>query len=256
MVRRSNWRSVGGSLTRSSGIRRGDRGGMAGALVFGTRLRWWHQEPPSWWRCRRRSVGQVSRRPRSWRPNGETDRCCSQWCLPAATAEDAVTEPMQRVEAHSCPQDRRRLRVTLRRSAGRDPGGHRRRCEYRTPYFHGGVLFSPLPSPANLMDTAGKTNAEYWYRSIQAGEMLNAVRNAFDGGYRVFVESGPYPVPSPSIEETLVDCDRGAGEPIKSFRRWVAMTAWGGLVCRRRGRPTLRAWCAASTWDRRVADVR
>jgi polyketide synthase 7 len=53
-----------------------------------------------------------------------------------------------------------------------------------------------------LMDTAG-LNAEYWYQSIrQTVQFEHAVRNAYDGGYQVFIESSPHPVLTTAIEET------------------------------------------------------
>jgi polyketide synthase 7 len=57
-----------------------------------------------------------------------------------------------------------------------------------------------------LVDTVG-LSADYWYRSIrQTVQFEQAVRNAWDAGYRVFIESSPHPVLIAGIEETLADC--------------------------------------------------
>ena len=59
-----------------------------------------------------------------------------------------------------------------------------------------------------LMDTAG-VNADYWYQSIRhTVQFEQAVRSAYDAGYRVFIESSPHPILTTGIEEvagTLAD---------------------------------------------------
>ncbi|RER89969.1 polyketide synthase, partial [Mycobacterium tuberculosis] len=127
---------------------------------------------------------------------------------------DAVTELMQRCEAEGIRA--RRIDVDYASHSAQVDAIREeliaalRGIEPRTSTV---AFFSTVTG--ELMDTAG-VNAEYWYRSIrQPVQFERAVRNAFDGGYRVFVESSPHPVLIAGIEETLVDCDRGAtGEPI------------------------------------------
>ncbi|WP_082129469.1 type I polyketide synthase [Mycobacterium haemophilum] len=62
------------------------------------------------------------------------------------------------------------------------------------------------------MDTAG-LGADYWYRSIRLTvQFEQAVRRAYDAGYRVFIESSPHPVLIAGIDETLIDCRRDSAD--------------------------------------------
>lgn len=103
---------------------------------------------------------------------------------------DAVTELMQRCEAEGIRA--RRIDVDYASHSAQVDAIREeliaalRGIEPRTSTV---AFFSTVTG--ELMDTAG-VNAEYWYRSIrQPVQFERAVRNAFDGGYRVFVESSP-----------------------------------------------------------------
>ncbi|MFW3114079.1 RifB protein [Mycobacterium haemophilum DSM 44634] len=78
------------------------------------------------------------------------------------------------------------------------------------PHVASADFFSTVTG--DRMDTA-ELGADYWYRSIRLTvQFEQAVRRAYDAGYRVFIESSPHPVLIAGIDETLTDCRRDSAD--------------------------------------------
>jgi mycoketide-CoA synthase len=74
------------------------------------------------------------------------------------------------------------------------------------------AFFSTLTG--NRLDTAG-LDADYWYRNIRHTVQFDqAVRSAYEHGYRTFIESSPHPVLIAGIEDACNDCAAGDAQAI------------------------------------------